>query len=314
MLTRLVNFFWLWTLVGTLWAWFYPIHFTWFLGKLPGTEIGLVSLGLGIIMLGMGVTLTVGDFREVSKNPRYLFVGVSAQFVLMPLIGWVIASLFSLPDQFKLGLILVSCCPGGTASNVVTYLAKGNLALSVLITMCSTFVAVGATPLLTKIYASAILEIDALAMLQSMVTIVLLPIIGGLVLNHYFGQRMSFLKKISPMISVFVIVLIVGAIVGATKLEIIKHWKTLLPAVFLLHAVGFTLGHLWARVFQMGRAECRTISIEVGMQNSGLGSQLAKTHFTLLAATPCAISAFFHCMIGSVLASFWSKQDSGGSQ
>jgi bile acid:Na+ symporter, BASS family len=307
-MARLVNLFWLWTLLATGWAWIAPEHFTWFLGKIPGTEIGMVSAGLGVIMLGMGMTLTLADFREVLRMPKWVAAGVLAQFMIMPLIGWSVAMLFALPDQFKLGLILVSCCPGGTASNVVTYLAKGNLALSVLITMCSTFLAVALTPLMTKVYASAILEVDALAMVMSMVTIVLLPIIGGLVLNHFLGEKLKVVKEISPLISVLVIVLIVAAVVGATKASIVHCWQVLLPAVFIMHCLGFALGYIWGKLCGMEDRECRTLSIEVGMQNSGLGSQLAKTHFTMLAAAPCAISAFFHCMIGSFLASLWRRR------
>lgn len=310
MIGRLVNLFWLWTLVGTVWAWFVPAHFTWFLGNIPETEVGLLSFGLGVIMLGMGMTLRLADFREILTMPKWVGAGVFAQFLIMPIVGWSVAMLFQLPDQFKLGVIMVSCCPGGTASNVVTYLAKGNLALSVMITMCSTFIAVGLTPLLTKTYASAILEVDAWGMVMSMVTIVLLPIIGGLVLNHFFGERLRGVKVISPLISVLVIVLIVSAVVGATKDGIIAHWKVLLPAVFIVHLLGFGLGFLWGRLLGMKEKECRTISIEVGMQNSGLGSELAKDHFTMLTAAPCAISAFFHCMIGSFLASLWHRKGS----
>ena len=310
MIARMVNLFWLWTLLGTAWAWLAPEHFTWCLGKIPGSEFSIIAAGLGIIMLGMGMTLTFADFGEVLKMPRYVGLGVLAQFLIMPLIGWTIATIFALPDQFKLGIILVSCCPGGTASNVVTFLARGNLALSVLMTMCSTLLAVLLTPLLTKTYASAILEVDAAAMVVSMVIIVLLPVIGGLVLNRYLGEKLKAVKSIAPLVSVLVIVLIVGAIVGATKGAIQEHWKTLLPAVFLVHVLGFGLGYFWGRLFGLPEKERRTFSVEVGMQNSGLGSSLAKTHFTMLAATPCAISAFFHCMIGSFLASIWSRKES----
>lgn len=308
MAARAVNLFWLWTLIGVAWAWFIPSHFIWFLGKIPGTDISMISAGLGVIMLGMGMTLSLDDFRECLKMPRWTVLGVAAQFVIMPFVGWGIATLSGLPDQFKLGIILVSCCPGGTASNVVTYLAKGNLALSVLMTMCSTFLAVWLTPLLTKAYASAILDIDASAMVLTMLTIVLLPILGGLLLNRYLGKKLSAVSGVSPIVSVLLIVLIVSAVVGATKGSIIVHWKTLLPAVFAVHALGFGLGYLWARLFGFPEKESRTVSIEVGMQNSGLGSSLAKTHFTLLAAAPCAISAFFHCVIGSFLASYWNRR------
>lgn len=307
MANRVVNLFWLWTLVGVVWAWIIPSHFIWFLGEIAGTEIPLISAGLGVIMLGMGMTLSFEDFHECLKMPRWTCLGITAQFVIMPFIGWSVATLSGLPDQFKIGIILVSCCPGGTASNVVTYLAKGNLALSVLMTMCSTFLAVWLTPLLTKAYASAILDVNASAMVISMVMIVLLPITGGLLLNRYLGGKLAAVKNISPVVSVLVIVLIVSAVVGATKDSIIEHWKTLLPAVFTVHALGFGLGYLWAKVFGFPEKERRTISIEVGMQNSGLGSSLAKAHFTMLAAAPCAISAFFHCVIGSVLASYWNR-------
>lgn len=308
MAVRVVNLFWLWTLIGVAWAWFMPSHFTWFLGNIPGTGVSMISAGLGVIMLGMGMTLSFDDFRACLKMPRWTALGVAAQFAIMPFLGWGIATLSGLPDQFRLGIILVCCCPGGTASNVVTYLARGNLALSVLMTMCSTFLAVWLTPLLTKAYASAILDVDASAMVLSMVTIVLLPILGGLLLNRYLGKHLSAVRGLSPVVSVLVIVLIVSAVMGATKESIIEHWKTLLPAVFAVHALGFGLGYLWARMFGFPEKECRTVSIEVGMQNSGLGSSLAKAHFSMLAAAPCAISAFFHCVIGSFLASWWNRR------
>ena len=166
---KATDLFWLWTVLGTVWAWFFPAHFTWFLGKVPGTEIRLTAVGLGVIMLGMGVTLTFADFRAVLAMPRPVAIGVVAQFVLMPFLGWSVANAFGLPDDLKLGLILVSCCPGGTASNVVTYLARANVALSVLMTMCATLLAILLTPFLTKAYASAILEVDALKMVVTMV-------------------------------------------------------------------------------------------------------------------------------------------------
>lgn len=308
MANRLVNLFWLWTLLGVLWAWFLPGHFTWFLGNLPGTDLSLTSVSLSFIMLGMGMTLSISDFRECLKMPRWIALGVAAQFVIMPFLGWSIASLSGLPDEFKLGIILVACCPGGTASNVVTFLARGNLAFSVLMTSCSTLLAVWLTPLLTKIYASAILTIDASAMVLSMIGIVLIPIFLGLVLNRYFGSAVERAKRIAPVMSVFLIVLIVSAIVGATKTSILQYWKTLLPAVFALHALGFAFGYVWAKWLGFPEKESRTVSIEVGMQNSGLGSSLAKTHFTMLTAAPCAISAFFHCIIGSALASYWNRK------
>ena len=215
------------------------------------------------------------------------------------------AMLFDLPPMLKLGLILVSCCPGGTASNVICYLARANVALSVMMTMCSTLVAIVLTPMLTKMYASAILDVDAWAMFRSMVTIVLLPVVAGVILNRFFGHKLDGVKKVSPMVSIVVIVLIVGGVVGATKENIIAYFGGLLVAIFILHALGFLLGYGAGWLARLCEGERRTLSIEVGMQNSGLGSALAKQHFTLLAATPCAISALYHCLIGSFLAAIW---------
>jgi BASS family bile acid:Na+ symporter len=300
------NLFWLWTILGTAWAWFVPDHFTWFItGKFPGTDVRLINLGLGVIMLGMGLTLSVDDFKAVLKRPWVVGLGVLAQFLIMPLLGWTVATLFNLPPMLKLGLILVSCCPGGTASNVICYLARANVALSVLMTMCSTLAAIVLTPLLTKFYASAILDVDAWAMFRSMVTIVLLPVIGGIVLNRILGHKLDGIRKISPIVSILVIVLIVGGVVGATKSNIIAYFGVLLVAIFILHALGFLLGYGVGCMTRLAEGDRRTLSIEVGMQNSGLGSALAKQHFTLLAATPCAISAVYHCLIGSFLAAIW---------
>ncbi|MEM9081780.1 MAG: bile acid:sodium symporter family protein [Verrucomicrobiota bacterium] len=243
--------------------------------------------------------------------PWQVGIAVGAQVLLMPLAGWGVATLFGLPAELKLGVILVSCCPGGTASNVVCFLARGNLALSVLMTMVSTLLAVVLTPLLTKFYGAGTLEVNAGRMIVTMVTIVLLPVLGGVVLNQFFGERLRVVKAVSPVFSVVVIVLIVGAVVGATQENIVKYAGTLLPAVLIVHLLGFGLGYGWAKVFGLGLRERRTVSIEVGMQNSGLGSELAKTHFNLVVAAPCAISAFFHCVIGSVLASWWTREGNG---
>jgi len=296
----------LWTILGTVWAWFYPDHFTWFItGDFPGTDIRLINLGLGVIMLGMGITLSVDDFKAVLQRPWVVGLGVFAQFLIMPLLGWSVATIFNLPPMLKLGVILVSCCPGGTASNVICYLARANVALSVLMTMCSTLAAILFTPLLTKAYASAILDVDAWAMFRSMLTIVLLPVVGGVLINQFFGHKLHAVKKVSPIVSILVIVLIVGGIVGATKSNIIAYFGALLIAIFILHALGFLLGYGIGYITKLAEGDKRTLSIEVGMQNSGLGSALAKQHFTLLAATPCAISAVYHCLIGSLLAAIW---------
>lgn len=303
------NLFWLWTILGAIGAWFVPEVFTWFItGKFPGTSLSLVHIGLGVIMLGMGLTLSIQDFKAVCKTPKLVAIGILAQFVIMPLLGWGVASLLDISDDLKLGIILVSCCPGGTASNVICYLARANVALSVLMTMCSTLIAVAATPYLTKIYASQILEVDAGKMVVSMITIVVLPILLGIILSHVFKKKLDLVRQISPAISVIVIVLIVGGIIGLNTSSIADHASSLLPAIFILHALGFGIAYGIAKLFKFDEKSCRTLSIEVGMQNSGLGAQLARAHFSPIAATPCAISAFYHCIIGAVLAGFWRRK------
>ena len=306
------NLFALWTVVGSVWAWFQPSAFTWLVDtkvSLPVIgELSLMAIGLGVIMQGMGVTLTLDDFRRVAKMPGSVAVGVGAQFLIMPMAGVSLAFAFDLAPELKVGLILVSCCPGGTASNVIAFLAKANLALSVLMTMCSTLLAILLTPLLTKWLAGEILEIDAVAMFRSMVTIVLLPVICGVALNHFFGKKLAPVKMVSPLISVLVIVLIVGAIIGKNKADIVEAGPKLLVAVGCLHAIGFGVGYGLVKLLRFPEDFCRTVSIEVGMQNSGLGATLARKHISLTAAAPCAISALYHCVIGSFLAAWWRRR------
>ena len=306
--TRTVaNLFWLWTVLGTALAWFVPGLFTWAGAKVAGTPFNLIHLGLGIIMLGMGLTLSLSDLRSALAMPKAALIGIVGQFLLMPFIGWGIARAFRLEEQLALGVILVSCCPGGTASNVVSYLARANVALSVLMTMCSTLLAIVLTPYLTKGYASIELsfEVPAGDMVLTMVVIVLIPVLLGVFLNSGLGERLRAVREVSPLVSILVIVIIVGAIVGGNKEDIAKHFGVLFIAVFLVHVAGFLLGYFWARIFGLGERECRTVCIEVGMQNSGLGVALATRHFSALAAAPCAISALYHCLIGSFLASIW---------
>ncbi|MGB3120600.1 MAG: bile acid:sodium symporter family protein [Verrucomicrobiales bacterium] len=316
MLQRLSNLFWLWTLIGVVWAWFFPAHYTWFLDArlpLPGTgqTLPLMAAGLGVIMLGMGITLSFADFQAVCRSPRTIALGVLAQFCIMPFLGWSVAHLFRLPDDLKIGMILVSCCPGGVASNVITYLSRANVPLSVLLTMCSTLAAVLLTPRLTGFYGGKIVPVDEWAMIGELCLIVLLPVIGGLLLNQFAGKRLGPARALSPLVSILLIVLIVGGVVGKTRDRILEAGPVLLVAVVTLHVLGFLLGFGAGRLFGYPLADRRTLSIEVGMQNSGLGAQLAKTHFGLTAAAPCAISALVHCLVGSFLAAVWGRRHSG---
>lgn len=294
----MTNLFPVWVLLAGILALIHPPLFTWFSGP-------FIVWGLAIIMLGMGVTLSVGDFKAVMKMPKAVAVGFVAQFTFMPFLGWAAAHLLKLPDQFAAGLILVACCPGGTASNVVTFLAKGNVALSVLMTMCSTFAAIIMTPLLTKWLAGTFVPVDAVALLISTVQVVLLPLVIGILLNHYTPKLVDYILPVAPLVSVVTIALICASIIGQSAKAVLESGVRLMAAVFLLHAGGFSLGYALARALGFDKSMRRTVSIEVGMQNSGLGAVLAKQHFSVLAAAPCAISSVFHSIIGSVLAGIW---------
>jgi BASS family bile acid:Na+ symporter len=314
---RITRLFALWTLLGCLYAWFVPSHFIWFVDRENAIGgVPLVSIGLGLIMFGMGVTLTADDFAAVLKTPRKVAIGVAAQFLIMPLLGFAMAKLFALPAGLAVGLILVACCPGGTASNVVTYLARANLALSVILTMISTILAIVLTPLLTGWLAGAFVEIDRWNLFRDMLGVVLIPVVAGAALNRFLPKWVKHITPWSPLLSVAIIVLIVGGIIAAKKDLISQNAGVLLIAVFGLHAGGFALGYGLARLFSLSKNDCRTVSIEVGMQNSGLGSALASTpkfqaQFVAdaaqgtLAPVPGAISALFHCLIASALAMIW---------
>ena len=218
-----------------------------------------------------------------------------------------VTRLLKLETPFAVGLILVACCPGGTASNVVCYIAKADVALSVLMTTASTFGAVFMTPLLTKWLASSLVKVPAWDLFLSTVQIVLLPVLLGIVVHHLFPRLVKAALPVAPLVSVLTIALIVASIVGQNAEAIKKSGGILLLAVFLLHAGGFFLGYLFSRLLGYGTIVNRTISIEVGMQNSGLGVALAQKNFPLLptAPVPCAISSVFHSVIGSVLAGIW---------
>lgn len=301
MATRITETFALWLCLGVGWAWLRPADFTWFLPYIPA--------GLGIIMLGMGLTLRVADFAAALRDPASVAIGVVAQFALMPALGFGLAQALALPPPLAVGLILVASCPGGTASNVITHLARGNVPLSVLMTACSTLVAVGATPLLTRWLAGAYVPVPAGALLKDMLQLVALPVAAGLLANRLAPRVTGRLAGVAPVASVFFIVLIVGAIVADRKAAIATSGPDLLAAVLLLHAGGFALGRAVAALLGRSPVTGRTIAIEVGMQNSGLGASLARAHFSdPLTAVPAALSALFHSLIGSALAAWWRRQ------
>jgi len=303
---RLTNAFPLWVGGCSLLALVVPEWFTWFRGP-------LIVWGLGVIMLGMGLTLSFHDFKAVLKLPRAGVIGVACQFGIMPFLGWAIGKLLRLDEidpMLAVGLILVACCPGGTASNVVAFLARANVALSVLMTVVSTFAAILFTPLLTKWYAGTLVEVDAVGLCLSTIQVVLIPVTLGLLANRFLPRLSRIAQPFSPFVSVMAITLIVASIIGAQREIILEAGWRLLAAPALLHVGGFGLGYAVARLFRLGEENSRTVSIEVGMQNSGLGAALAGKHFPMtVAPVPCAISAVYHCLIGSLLVGFWRWRD-----
>ncbi|MGA0846542.1 MAG: bile acid:sodium symporter family protein [Luteolibacter sp.] len=306
---RITAGFPVWILLGCVWAWLEPNHWTWF--------APWIQPGLGLIMLGMGLTLRVADFMAVARQPGTVLLGVLAQFSIMPVAGWLVAKVFHLPAQLALGLMLVACCPGGTASNVICYLARANVALSVLMTLSSTLVAVGMTPILTQFFAGKVLPVDGWALFQSMLLVVLLPLTAGVAVNtgldriQQSGRTRAWIAAFGPVVSVVLIVLIVACIVASKKDWIAAAAIPLFSSVFALHALGFAAGYGLMALLGRDLAMRRTASIEVGMQNSGLAAALAARHFSefALAPVPAAISAVYHCMIGSALAAWWRRSD-----
>lgn len=265
---------------------------------------------LGIIMLGMGMTMTPASFKEVLKQPKAVAVGLIAQFVIMPSTAYALAIGLDFPKPLAIGVILVGCCPSGTASNVITYLAKGNTSLSITCSCLATLLAPLITPALFYLLASEWLEIDAWAMFKSIITIVLLPAMLGMLLRVLFRKTVDACLEVTPIISVLGIAIILMGIVGANKDALFESGLEVFAIVVLHNALGLLLGYWAAKLFRLKEPDSRAISIEVGMQNSGLAVALAAAHFAAmpLAALPSAIFSVWHNVSGSMLASYWRRK------
>ena len=301
----LANLFPLWVLSGAGLALWKPETATWF-------QPDWIPYFLGLIMLSMGLTLNVQDFSRVLKMPKAVLLGVALQYTLMPGLGYLLARTFNLPIDFVIGLVLVACCPGGAASNVVCFIAKTHVALSVSLTTCSTLLAVLLTPFLTTWWVESIsmeltglaIEVDTLGLLLKTLKVVILPVLIGVLLNHYFHRQVKTIEAYTPFIAVLSIVFIVDFILAAKKSAILEMGPELIYAVLLLHLCGFLLGYVLSRLFRFSERDAQTVSIEVGMQNSGLATELARNNFSSygLATVPGAISALTHCILGSITA------------
>lgn len=300
MITRL---FPLWVSLCAFIALIHPGLFTWFSGQ-------WITYGLGGIMLGMGLTLQWKDFNQIVQTPKWVFLGLLLQFSLMPLMGWALGVLFQLPPFFAVGLILVASCPGGTASNVIAYLARANVALSVAMTTCSTLAGIILTPYLTASLSGNYLSVDAWGLFYSTIKVVLLPVSLGVILNQYFPKFTHKATPFAPPVAVVLIVLIVASIIGQGKEVILNAGLNLILAIMILHFFGFVLGYILSRIFIKNLGASKTIAIEVGMQNSGLGAVLARENFTNPAtAIPSAISSLVHSIYGSIFVAIFKERN-----
>lgn len=263
---------------------------------------------LGVIMFGMGLTLSLSDFKVVFSRPVDVLAGCVAQYLVMPLLAWFLTRAFSLPADIALGVILVGCCPGGTASNVITYLAKGDIALSVGMTAVSTLLSPLLTPLLVLLLAGTFVDVDAAGMLLSIVYVVIAPIIGGLLVQRFLPGLTRRVVAYLPAFSSLVIAFVVAIIVAHTADKLLVGGLLVLSVIMLHNVLGLLLGYAVARLLSLPMPKRAAISIEVGMQNSGLASSLATMHFAAfpLAAIPGAIFSVWHNISGAVAARVYS--------
>lgn len=295
-----ISLFPLWALIGVAFAWWQPTLFA------HGKPL-IVPL-LSLVMLGMGLTLEWRQFAEVWSQRATLALGVALQYLIMPFAAWAIALSLRLPPELVAGMVLLGASPGGTASNLICYLSRGDVALSITLTTLSTLVAIVATPLLTLLYAGQQVPVPAVAMLISIVNIVLLPVIIGVAINTWLGPRIERVKAAFPLISLLAIVAIIAIVMGLNRDQIAHSGAILLLAVVLHNSFGLASGYALGRWLTRDERSARTLAIEVGMQNSGLAVALATQYFCAAAALPGALFSIWHNLSGALLAGIWSRR------
>ncbi|MDX8415596.1 bile acid:sodium symporter family protein [Intestinicryptomonas porci] len=283
-------------------ALYFPKTFLWMDGS-------LVPPLLMLIMFAMGLNMNARDFKEVLVHPKDVLIGCAAQFTLMPLIAYALSKIFALDPALAAGVILVGACPGGTASNVITFIAKGDVALSIGMTAVNTLLAPVITPLIVYLCLRKNVEVDALKMAWSIFEVVIIPIAFGLAIKRIFKDKLNTLAKISPSMAVAAIALIVGCIVSHNSQNIFDGAGVIFCVVILHNILGFACGFLIARMFGMSLSKTKALSIEIGMQNSGLAASLASSAFPSLAmaAVPGAIFSVWHNISGAILAQLYKK-------
>ncbi len=278
----------------------------------PGTFSGggdAVPYLLGVVMFCMGVTMTPQDFKGVAQRPWAVALGLVAHYVLMPGLGWLVAHVLHLSPQLAAGVILVGCAPSGTASNVVTYLARGDVALSVSVATVSTVLAPLITPPLTLLLAGEYLPVDAASMVADILKTVLLPVLAGLLVRLVAGRLVTRALPVLPWLSALTIAVIVAVVVAGSAEAIKSAAAMVLLAVVLHNGLGLALGYGAGRIGRLGAPASRAMAFEVGMQNSGLAASLAGAHFSPLAALPAAVFSVWHNISGALAAAWFARRD-----
>lgn len=294
------NTFLVWMLIAAVIGFIFPMQLS--------TLSNWVPYLLGIVMLGMGLNIDPKDFKIIFQAPRSVIIGVVLQYTIMPLSAFLIVKLFHLPPEIAIGVILVGCCPGGTSSNVMSYLANANVALSVAITSVSTLLAPFLTPALIYLFAHEWLQVSFISMFWSVVQVILIPIIIGFVLQKLFKTFADKTATALPIVSVIAISLILASVVGSSKAQILATGLLIFAVVILHNLIGYILGYTFAKILKLDRPDKKAVSIEVGMQNSGLAVSLATVHFNPLSAVPGAVFSLIHNITGPILAKYWNKR------
>ena len=299
-----------WFVIATaVFTFFVPASFRWVSGYTQ-------TVILGIIMLTMGLTLTTQDFKILFSRPVDIFIGACAQFTIMPLVAWSLTRIFGLDTPMAIGIILVGCCPGGVSSNIMSFLCKGDVAFSVGMTTASTLLAPVVTPLLVLWLAGQSVDVDAVGMFINILIVTIIPVTIGFFLNLWLGSREQFksIQGVMPGVSVICLACIVGGVISAVHNQLIANGLTMFlltfGVVFCHNTIGYLLGFLTGTLFKFNTAKKRTISIEVGMQNAGLATNLATNFFMAtnpLAVVPCAISCAWHSISGTILAGIFMR-------
>lgn len=290
----------LWVILFSTYAFYHPGPFQ--------PYGSLIPYGLGIIMLGMGLTMSLNDFKLVLKRPKDVLYGIGLRYLIMPLVAFLVAKILHLSPSLAAGLILVGCCPSGTASNVMTFLAKGDTALSVTVSSCNTVLAPFFTPYLFLALAGTLIPVNATLLFIDILKIVLLPVLIGIALRTFFSAQIDKLVKVVPVISVTCIILVIAVVIALNAAKLATVAVIALAAVILHNAIGLGIGYGAARRVGMNPTKARAICFEIGMENSGLAVALAMVHLDPMAAIPGAIFSVWHNLSGSLLAGFWARR------